>query len=211
MTNAAETTATRYTSPDPANVLDRDFASLTEYPEMLIDPRNEPARISFYTTRRKFCTTMDAFHGLVLEFPISRRASVHDIAADLANAGSPIARLVNRIIRGHDTDWNGSNMVGTLTSDARKASDLLLEWLGEDGVGIHVAESVWSEEDPFDWLHPAKEDLRIEVLGSTDAEIDAVAARLVAEALDEEVVLDLGLTVRFLTEIRDEAEAEIAV
>ena len=71
---------------------------------------------------------MDEWHGRDLRFRIADakggrvKLDMPALRHDL-KAGGKLAALINRIIAGHDVEWDRSNMRGRLTDDAREASD----------------------------------------------------------------------------------------
>ena len=74
--------------------------------------------------------SVDEWHNRDLRFVIANAkggAVKLDTAAlrDDLKAGGKLAVLIDRIIAGHSVEWDGSNMVGHLTDDAREASEAL--------------------------------------------------------------------------------------
>jgi hypothetical protein len=74
--------------------------------------------------------SVDEWHNRDLRFVIANAkggAVKLDTAAlrhDL-KPGGKLALLIDRIIAGHTVEWDGDNMVGRLTDDAREASEAL--------------------------------------------------------------------------------------
>lgn len=70
------------------------------------------------------------WNRVVLTFPLASSyhaealLDVERLRADLRDGGE-LSRLIDRIIEGHTAEWDGNNVVGVLTEDARNAIDLL--------------------------------------------------------------------------------------
>ncbi|HPH94291.1 MAG TPA: pentapeptide repeat-containing protein [Anaerolineaceae bacterium] len=120
-------------------------------------------------------------NGLVLTFDLEIRP---DQAAARTYLESPEAvALVERIHAGHGKEWDGHNLVGTLTDDARTAITELLAGLNG------LPENQMSLWDAGDWLgHLNDGEIGINAL-TTGAEITALAEKLEADALNEKVIL----------------------
>lgn len=70
-----------------------------------------------------------------------------------------IAELAQTILNGYDTDWNGSNLVGTFTAEAREAIDEIETWLyhetsDPDETGNITSCSEWFQYDDLSHLWP---------------------------------------------------------
>jgi hypothetical protein len=68
------------------------------------------------------------WHRRDLVFTVQPNADGEQLRADLAE-GERVAVLIDRIKAGHSINWDGSNMVGTLSADAEDASQELEELL----------------------------------------------------------------------------------
>lgn len=128
------------------------------------------------------------------------------LRADLAEGGK-LSVLIDRIKAGHETEFDGSNMVGRLSADADLASRELEEALNGpihgwgDAPYIDTASAVWDEEA---YLHDSA---RSEITGSmTNDEIDAWLAEVRGHAPSDGVVLQ-GDATDWLRQLRDEKRA----
>ena len=132
-------------------------------------------------------------NGLVLTFDLEIRP---DQAAARSFLESPEAvALVERIHAGHGKEWDGHNMVGTLTEDADVAITELLAGINS------LPENQMSLWDAGDWLgNLSDSEIGISAL-TTDTEIMALAEKLEADALNEKVIL--SGTEEYLVERRD--------
>lgn len=81
------------------------------------------------------------WHNVDLRYPVNPAVSGKALREFLSGDGK---LLLERIHAGHDTEWNGDNLVGILTDDARQA-EAELESAIED---LELAE-VWTAKD---WL-----------------------------------------------------------
>ena len=72
-------------------------------------------------------TLISTIHGrtLELEVELTQGALVVADAEKIAALAAEAQPLVDRVVAGYDTRWDGSNTVGTLTADAREAWDAL--------------------------------------------------------------------------------------
>lgn len=82
--------------------------------------------------------------------------------------GGKLAVLIDRLIAGHDTKWDGSNMVGTLDDDAQKAhleldglidSGYFEDWV-DDSWSFYL-ESDWVQDEARGWIGAATTDKEI--------------------------------------------------
>src|SRR4051812_39921383 len=67
---------------------------------------------------------MNEWHGLVLAYPLPPDTDAEWLREALAEGGE-LAVLIDRLVAGHETRWNGSNYVGRLDADALEASEAL--------------------------------------------------------------------------------------
>ena len=139
-------------------------------------------------------TPMRAWHGIVRRYPVPARVNAVDLAEDI-NAGV-CDHLLDAIRGGHTVEWDGSNHIGRLTQAAQDAElglCALLEEYEDDSVG-----GLW---DAGEWLYDIRHDLGI-TADTTDNELQALATKLEAEALDENT--RLYSTMKALEAIRQE-------
>lgn len=122
---------------------------------------------------------------------------------DAINRGE-IADALSRIRAGHTIEWDGSNHVGRLTDDAREMQDGIEEWLDAwrdtlEG-GLIAVDDWYPERDLF------IDDYGITAT-TTDAELDAIAERMEADARGENYALDgaYAYAERVRDELRDAA------
>lgn len=69
-------------------------------------------------------TTVREHYNLDLVYDIAHRANADDLRAELAEGGE-ISALIDRVIAGHDSRWNGQRYQGTFSEDAQEAHDEL--------------------------------------------------------------------------------------
>lgn len=139
---------------------------------------------------------MRVWHG------IDRRVSCscYLTGAQLVAASAYLLPLVQTVYDETDTDWDGSNMVGTITDAGQEALDEIEQYL--DGIDGEV-----QVRDAGEWhADAAREHL---TAAATDAEIAALAAEWESDALAEGIFLE-GDLVDYLTEVRDELAADAA-
>lgn len=116
------------------------------------------------------------FHGLILVYPFASSydgARVIDVEAlrhDLSDGGE-LSVLIDRIILGHEIEWNGNNYVGVLSGDAKDA-DTDLSLIDDDRYVSTAA--VW---DAKEWLYSG---------GDSDARILTYLG-LTTKATDDEI------------------------
>lgn len=91
---------------------------------------------------------MTVWHKRTLRVPVAPEADCTDLAAYLRGPG---LALLQRIHDGHTVEWDGSNHVGALTSDAEAA----LDQLGAELQDLPTVE-IWTAED---WLFGADQTL----------------------------------------------------
>ncbi len=90
---------------------------------------------------------------------------------------SPDAQaLLSRICDGHSIDWDGHNMIGSLSEDAKQAFLTLQDDLD------HLEASDWCIWDMEDWLNLAEFDV-------TEHNLDTLTQELTAQAEEEQVIL----------------------
>ena len=161
------------------------------------------------------------WHGLTLVVDIAANANIDALRETLADGGEA-SELIDRVIAGHGSRWNGNNYVGTLTDDARDALDNL------KGALAGLPTSNWGAMDVRDYLAPLTAALNatfnatfnatraatyaaIDAAGLTDQSgpdaIAAAAARLVDDAAVDRVVLT-GDVVRHLTRLVETVRAD---
>jgi len=98
-------------------------------------------------------TPADEWHGRTLTWTIdsskhgSRLIDRDALASDLAEGGR-LAVLIDRVIAGHGTDWDGSNYIGTNTPDAIEAIDAIDALLADSRYASDI--EVW---DAGQWLY----------------------------------------------------------
>lgn len=114
-------------------------------------------------------TPMPIHNGQWLSLSISPMANASDIYAELT--GSEGSALLKKIVDGHHVEWDGSNMVGTITDAAQKAREELEDLLAEAS--------------------------RIEIWDAADYAGDTDAATIIADGFDprdEDSLVDWAMT-----------------
>lgn len=154
--------------------------------------------------------TMDRWHNRTLTYRLAR--SEHGATA--IDAGLLTAwiedqhPLIDRIVAGHSTEWNGSNYVGRLTEDARDASGDLEYAAYEADQSIRSKAGVYNVSAFFADHSLVEFGLAIDC---TPEQIATVAARLTDEADRYDDVILVGDVAEFLgqrvAEEREEQDA----
>ena len=139
---------------------------------------------------------MRLWHRMTLALDINANAQIDDLRETLADGGEASA-LIDRVIAGHGSRWDGRNFVGTLTDDADQACIDLGALLA------NFPTSNWAAMDVIDYLYPLGSGrAQLDSLGLTDQSgpdaIAAAAVQLVEDAARDRVVLT-GDVVRYLT------------
>jgi hypothetical protein len=142
---------------------------------------------------------MSEYHKLELSYGL-------DIYPDETEAreyleGCEAQELLDRICEGHDTRWDGHNMVGTLNDDAQAAVEELLAALNDLPESDWEMWGVddWLQNDNFGWLTAA----------TTDDELAAKAKEIEAIAESDHINLN-GSVLDYLTDKRNELREEAA-
>lgn len=125
---------------------------------------------------------MNEWHGLVLAYPLPPDTDAEWLREALAEGGE-LAVLIDRIIAGHETLWNGSNYVGRLDADALEAGEALSFALQD------VPKSSVQLWDAEEWLRgDGTEDLTAELRLTTPeqmlAEAESDGTIIIAGGLD---------------------------
>lgn len=156
-------------------------------------------------------TTFDVWHGRTMEFSINGNPDLDELAS-LLGEGGKASVLVDRVIAGHDVEWNGNNMVGTLTEDAREASEALAALLEE------VSQSDLAFWEAGDWLLSSMSHARVLddadlTVDATDEQIEKAAETLVASARADNVIVDQsdveGVLRECIERVRDDEDIEV--
>lgn len=88
---------------------------------------------------------MDVWYGRTLRWAVNSSINGNVLADALESV--EITALLERIHAGHAVDWDGNNYVGSLTDDARAASDDL--WWRLEDLGLDDEPAVWEVDN---WL-----------------------------------------------------------
>lgn len=151
-------------------------------------------------------TPMDEWHQRTLHHIIlsaehgSCLLDVERLRDDLSPGGK-LSGLIDRIRAGHSVEWDGSNMVGRLTKDAREASDLVEHHLCQ--VGYASDADVW---DTGTWLG---DDTFSRISAeTTDTQLAEWAGDAEAAAAADNITLVGGDILDLMTEHRDALRAE---
>ncbi|NIV31899.1 MAG: hypothetical protein GWN58_21160 [Anaerolineae bacterium] len=136
--------------------------------------------------------SMDAgdYHGRTYNIRLDQRPD-QDKAQEylLSEKGQ---RWLQEICDGHSVEWNGHNMVGSLTEEAETILDILIQDLNG------LPESEWQLWQVDDWLNQSEIEITAE---TTDEEITRLAEQIEHDAKAEHVVLQ-GIA-RFLRQERE--------
>ncbi|RME23332.1 MAG: hypothetical protein D6800_09985 [Candidatus Zixiibacteriota bacterium] len=173
------------TQPQPA------YLELDEFGNVSLD----------YSSEIGGAVPMDVWHGRTLRWSVSPYLS-RDAALDLLEDASLVA-LLERVHAGHSVDWDGSNMVGHLTEDAREAKQKVQEILDE--ISRDGAAQVW---DAYDWVFAfGKNSLR--GVWPEDEPLDDAEERLEEIADLDGVVLDGSVRDALLSHLEGEDPDEL--
>ncbi len=147
----------------------------------------------------------DVWHGLVRRYTVPAGVLSYKLEALLSDPD--LLALLNRVLAGSETVWDGSNYVGRLTDDAKDAEDEIERYLEGnidhaddcgtvESIGRYMADADLSLEDVIgdDWdLASAAESLRDEVWIETRTQI--------GESVDE--------IVDYLCDLADENDVDL--
>lgn len=152
-------------------------------------------------------TLMRVYHRRDLEYGVELKPGEAVIPRKdaLVALAEKLQPLVDRIRAGHEVEWDGSNMVGTLSADAKDAEEeveLIFERLApsdwvEEGVMIWPADE-WLYETRFDDIDK----------NTTDDELEELAKNRIAEARRDKVHLT-GSVLEALKEAREELQSDL--
>lgn len=146
------------------------------YTELYIDPASQIVMIT--QQDEDGATPIDEWNGMKIACRIAGHPD-----ANQAHAVLHENELIDRIIAGWSSDWDGSNMVGSLTTAASKALDELVDQLEACDANTRT---LWQCDDWFSDVSDADLGITAE---STDAELRIIADNLRSEALAEDVIL----------------------
>lgn len=139
----------------------------------------------------------DVWHGRTLRFNIPNNLTAKGIQ-DLVQDVKP---LLERIHAGHDERWDGNNWIGTLTEDAKAASEELEREL-ETSTNIYEEAQIW---DAADWL----QDEDVTSLGITATTTDEQLQEIADKITDDlETLTHLENLTRALERMRDEIDPD---
>lgn len=147
---------------------------------------------------------MDVWHRKTLRYTVATGpVVVHlpSLRSDLEDGGR-LAKLIDRIIDGHSTRWDGSNTVGCLTDDASNASQDLEHAFGRGFDYIDTSAEIWNE---VEYIYDEARSLI--TADTTDEEIDAYLAD-VRESAQNNLVYLSGDAKDWLVELRNEKRFE---
>ena len=146
-------------------------------------------------------TSFDVWHGRTRVYTLLGKGGAHvdldALRADLSPTGR-LAPLIDRIAAGLDSEWDGSNMRGTMTDDASTAEDELDDVI--ERIAHEWVDDRWTTWDVYDYLHACKH----EIDGTmTDEELSKWAANVERVAGRDCVRID-GDVLEWATEVRNE-------
>jgi len=166
------------------------------YTELYIDP--ERGIVQLHQEMDDNATPIDEWNGLV----IASKISGHPNRSQALWVLEEDAHLIERVVNGHSTEWDGHNWIGKLNHDAESALEELIQDLENcdpEEVGLY------SCDDWFDSCTP-------KMLGiswfTTDDEIKEIATKLEADAYEEGAIL-YGSVSDYLIRLRDDLQENI--
>lgn len=164
---------------------------------LAIDPQSEI--VTVYQWRPDYGTTFDEYHSVKLDHGLGgENARPDPDALDKYMRLESTLALLQNIVDGHDTRWDGHNTIGELDANARDALDTLLNEIDA------LPDSEWTVWNAGDWLHEWTRE-NITAL-TTDDEITAYAEKLENEAEKECVIIVDAAD--YLTSARDSLKKE---
>ena len=146
-----------------------------------IDPQGR-TMIAEYDGEIGNAVPMAVYHGRILRLHISPYLR-GDVLADILESDE-VQALAQRICAGHETYWDGSNLRGRLSDDARSAFEALQEHLDSYQEEPYLARVC----DPSDWVATADQ-VGI-ASNTTDEEVHRLALELLDEAYADDVLID---------------------
>lgn len=190
-------------------IQERDLYATGQYTRtsLWLDPQKRKLRVQ--QVMRTNSTTFALWHGRELEellTPPEHEAEAPDADALKEYLESDEAQtLLDQVCSGHSVDWDGNNMVGSLTEDALGAWETLLREIDD------LPRSEWHTWEVEEWLRCSSlSDLQLSIT-ATDEEIEAAAAQIEADAKADKVKI-LGDVTEYLKEkisiAKEEAEAD---
>lgn len=159
--------------------------------ELYIDPTKREASILQWWPGAN-STPMNEWHRIVLAYPLEITPDEYNVRVYLE--GDEAQALLIAICEGHDTEWDGNNLVGTMTMEALRAVEELVGELND------LPESDWSLLSVREWFDGATEGLSA---AATDDDIEALAKMFELTAEGDHIVL-VGSVIDYLTECRYE-------
>lgn len=179
---------------DDLLVLDRASNGGTPYDRLVLDIEEDSVSLLSLTVYGSGDGVPESvWHGRRRRYELARGDAVLSLEAlrALLAEGGRLATLIDRIIAGLSTDWDGSNMVGTLTDDAIAAEAELEEWLepcvSRRALSDAIIDDQWAIWDEYDWL--AADARGTITAATTDAEIDAYLTTMRDLATSDNVIL----------------------
>ena len=154
---------------------------------LILDIEDDGVSIWIKTEYGNDGVPMSVWHGRTRRFTLATGQKIIDLDAariDLAEGGK-VAVLIDRIQAGLDSDWNGSNMVGTLTADADDAEDELRDMIEREQ--LNWGDDAWALWDIGEWLASARHEITSEM---TDDDIAAWAEEAERNAASDNVILN---------------------
>ena len=109
-------------------------------------------------------------YNVDLVYDIARKADATALRSGLAEGGA-ISVLIDRVIAGHDSEWDGRRSRGTFTKDAQEAHDDLRDML--DRLPLSDV-TVWSAAE---WLIGTDHPANVQIDGATAEDLIAEADR----------------------------------
>lgn len=138
-------------------------------------------------------TPVDEWHNRILTGGFEFRPNEDALEEYLRSA--PGQALLARACDGHAVEWDGRNLVGSLTEDADQAYQQLFVD-AED-----LPECAWALWQVGDWI-PDPGDVGVDA-DTTDEDIARISAELTQRSIDEHVIIDDDIA-DYLAEYRDE-------
>lgn len=190
---------------DDLRTLDGSDNGGTPYDVLFLEITDDDVSLFTRTIYGNDGTTFDVWHGRTRQFSlVSAEGSqglhldLDAMRADLAEGGR-LAILIDRIQAGLDCEWDGSNMRGTLTPDARETDDEIEDMSYRDGFSSWIDDS-WSTWNAGEWLQSAAHEI---TAGMSNEDLAKWVKSATNDAKSERVRL-IGSVSEWANEVRDE-------
>ena len=133
----------------------------------------------------------DVYHGRTIRFdiPCITAAGANDLMME-------IEPILQRVITGYESEWDGNNTIGTYSHDAQAA-------IAEIEGKCEFADGLINHTEPGDWFECDSELAETITANTTDVEIAEYAEAQAVDAWNDQQYLDEAEAEAWLTDRRD--------